>query len=155
MYFFLWPPPGPSRTRWILALDASSRLCEILLVQRKLEAAEVKSRELYEACLEEGSYDLIHLARSTLARNEVGLLYGQRRFFEAAEYAVRSLELNTAEFGVDHEDTVLDAKILCKIRRRCGDARCAACGAREPKPMDAATRDTAESRASERTARTS
>ena len=57
-------------------------------------------------------------------------------FFEAAGYAVRSLKLNTAEFGVDHEDTVLDAKILCKIRRRIGggDARCAACGVREPKP---------------------
>ena len=47
-----------------------------------------------------------------------------------------SLNLNTAEFGPNHEDTELDARMVRKIKSRIGtgDARCAACGARDPKP---------------------
>jgi hypothetical protein len=156
-------------SRHHLTLNACSRLCETLLIERRLDEAETRARALYLVCVDDGSCELIHLARSTLARvlrgtgvpNKlaeaetllrachptsstmrcmVGLLYGQRRFFEAAEFAVRSLNLNAAEFGPTHEDTELDARMLRKIRSRIGtgDARCAACGARDPKPKQCA-----------------
>lgn len=125
-----------------------------------LAEAEARSRALFLSCVE--SDTLVEFARSTLARvlrettklaeaetlfracspssstmrSMVILLYRQRRFFEAAQYAVRSLALNTAAYGAKHEETALDASILRKIRRRVGngDARCATCGLREPKP---------------------
>lgn len=156
-------------SRHHLTLNACSRLCETLLVERRLDEAETRARALHLACVEDGSCELIHLSRSTLARvlrgtgvpNKlaeaetllrachptsstmrcmVGLLYGQRRFFEAAEYAIRSLNLNSAELGPNHEDTELDARMVRKIKSRIGtgDARCAACGARDPKPKQCA-----------------
>jgi hypothetical protein len=65
----------------------------------------------------------------------VGLLYGQRRFYEAADYAERSFKLTVAAFGPNHKDTLLDAAVVRKVNGRIGrDAMCAACGARDPKP---------------------
>ena len=148
-----------------LTLQTTGHLCEVLLVLGGSDAgllaeAEARSRALFLACVE--SDTLVQFARSTLARvlretkklaeaetllracspssstmrSMVILLYRQRRFFEAAQYAVRSLALNTAAYGPRHDETALDASILRKIRRRVGngDARCATCGAREPKP---------------------
>jgi hypothetical protein len=65
----------------------------------------------------------------------VGLLYGQRRFYEAAYYAATSFRLTVAALGPNHDDTVLDGAVLRKINGRIGPgATCAACGARDPKP---------------------
>lgn len=143
-----------------LTLQTSGHLCEVLLVLGQSAEAEARSRALFLACV--ASDTLVQFARSTLARvlretkklaeaetllracspssstmrSMVILLYRQRRFFEAAEYAVRSLAINAAAYGRKHDETALDASILRKIRRRVGngDARCATCGAREPKP---------------------
>ena len=143
-----------------LTLQTTGHLCEVLLGERRLEEAEARSRELYRACVECGTH--VEFARSTLARvlretsklgeaetllracapscstmrSMVILLYRQRRFFEAAEYAARSLAMNVEAYGPSHDETALDARIVRKIERRVGtgDARCAECGLREPKP---------------------
>jgi hypothetical protein len=143
-----------------LTLQTTGHFCEVLLSERKIEEAEARSRALYIACVQCGTH--VQFARSTLARvlretsklaeaetllracdpssstmrSMVILLYRQRRFFEASEYAVRSLAINSAAYGANHDETSLDASILRKIRRRVGtgSARCAACGLREPKP---------------------
>jgi hypothetical protein len=143
-----------------LTLQTTGHLCEVLLGERRLEEAEARSRELYRACVACGTH--VEFARSTLARvlretskldeaekllracgpspstmrSMVILLYRQRRFFEAAEYAARSLAMNTEAYGPDHDETALDARIARKIERRIGtgDARCAECGVHEPKP---------------------
>jgi hypothetical protein len=142
-------------------LQASGHLCEVLLGARKLVEAESRSRALYGLCVSSGTH--VQFARSTLARvlretSKVSeaeallrqcepssstmramliLLYRQRRFMEAAECAKRSLAINLATYGAGrHEETDLDSGILYRINRRIGngEARCAECGAREPKP---------------------
>jgi hypothetical protein len=56
----------------------------------------------------------------------VGLLYGQRRFYEAAYYAAKSFRRTVA---------ALDGAVLLRVNGRIGPgATCAACGARDPKP---------------------
>ena len=143
-----------------LTLQTAGHLCEVLLGERRLEEAETRSRELYRACVACGTH--VDFARSTLARvlretsklveaetllracaptcstmrSMVILLYRQRRFFEAADYAARSLAMNSAAYGPTHDETTLDLRTLRKIERRIGtgDARCAECGLREPKP---------------------
>jgi len=68
-------------------------------------------------------------------RRMVGLLYGQRRFYEAADFAERSFKLTVAALGPTHKDTLLDAAVVRKVNGRIGPrAVCAACGARDPKP---------------------
>ncbi len=63
-------------------------------------------------------------------RRMVGLLYGQRRFYEAADFAERSFKLTVAALGPNHKDTLLDAAVVRKVNGRIGrDATAAAAAA--------------------------